>query len=1176
MTGKEKSAMKTEETINDSHAGSNIDSAPLLHKRRKRLNRNLSIKLRKSVVSRVNKISWVHRSLSLLLILTIFSTSVLGSPDSGKSIIVSFSEQKKAVEFRLATTEFGSYLQTVLPSRFFGFLFSGLRSRQQRVERIIIEPGDEKGNLTILQGQRITFVAIGLAGGRPVNGLAFKWSVEDVLRARPSRQLSNGIFEANNPGKFAIGVSAGGVQSYVNVTVLPNEGLGLQRLLQKSDESRNSKENQTLGKMRAENKLITREISSRNAYRDDEERQRNQEFKSRQNETRERQERNRELRPDPFKVSASTENDSKSGQELAHTQTVEAGSSSTSETSDDAADSADSKSNGEVTFLKTKSRVEKEPEETTEPLFFRPLEEDGWNGDNWWYADDPGNQTGTPPGTSPELGAGNGNFQFSAPVVALPGRGLDLNLSLSYNSRLWSKTGNQMVFDADKGNPAPGWNLGFGKMIYLGANGGCMLVDADGTRRGYTGTNSTYSSGSYYSNSFTGYSADGSFIDYSCFYSSSTYGTYVSGSAKLANGTVVYYGSQSAANDQVYPTSITDPHGNYISITYRNNQGPQVSTVTDTMGRVINFNYDSLNRLISVTVPGLNGGPARTAVQLHYAALNLNYAFAGGLSTDTNNATPYVLDAIYYPGTNTGYWFGDSDSYSSYGMIAKVKEMRGMSSTGSTNDQGTVSQGTMTKQAVYDYPLTPNASLTDAPTYSNLTESWAGMDTGPATTNYLSYMNANPRTITVTQPNGAKSKQYMYNAPGSWNDGLIYMDETLDQNNNVLTKSEVTWQQGNYQSARPIVTTVTDERQQTLRTELVYGTNLYNQVTSRKEFGYNNGPLLREARTTYENGPAYTIRHIFSLVKSNEVFDGAGNRVSKTDYEYDNQTLKETPGVIMHNYTYDPYTTVTNQGPCINGQFNHSQCSFDGEWLWDGDYWVICTYECYEYEQISAFDPWTQYRGNLTKITSYADAQNANPTQSVVDIKQYDVTGNLVAETASCCEQKTYTFNISNQFAYPVGASRGSSNPGSTIRNTTSATYDFNTGLILTSTNTMGKTDSTVYNANTLRPTQNTSSTGAYSQTFYDDSAMTITSEIREAGGNLAGKSIKYLNGIGKVVRDESLGASNVYDRVDTKYTNLGQVWKQSQPYRAGDPVFENETAYDLLGRTIWVKICRW
>lgn len=86
----------------------------------------------------------------------------------------------------------------------------------------------------------------------------------------------------------------------------------------------------------------------------------------------------------------------------------------------------------------------------------------GWDNTNWQSADDPGNQPGNPPGTPADDGAGNGNFQLSAPIISLPGRGIDLALNLNYNSRLWNKSGSQLTYDIDRGFPGPGWSLGFG------------------------------------------------------------------------------------------------------------------------------------------------------------------------------------------------------------------------------------------------------------------------------------------------------------------------------------------------------------------------------------------------------------------------------------------------------------------------------------------------------------------------------------------------------------------------------------------------------------------------------------------------------------------------------------------------------------------------------------------
>ena len=79
---------------------------------------------------------------------------------------------------------------------------------------------------------------------------------------------------------------------------------------------------------------------------------------------------------------------------------------------------------------------------------------------------------------------GSANYTFSAPVVRLDGRGMDLQLDLTYNARLWNRTGDVVQFDVDRGWPAPGWSLGFGRVVRLGDQGS-MVVDADGTRHPY-------------------------------------------------------------------------------------------------------------------------------------------------------------------------------------------------------------------------------------------------------------------------------------------------------------------------------------------------------------------------------------------------------------------------------------------------------------------------------------------------------------------------------------------------------------------------------------------------------------------------------------------------------------------------------------------------------------------
>ena len=90
-------------------------------------------------------------------------------------------------------------------------------------------------------------------------------------------------------------------------------------------------------------------------------------------------------------------------------------------------------------------------------------------------------------GTYPIGHEGNNNFQIVAPIVSLPGRGADLNLNLIYNSLVWNKSGSEMAYDIDNDWPAPGWQLGFGKMVGMGT-AGALLVEPDGTRHGFSGT----------------------------------------------------------------------------------------------------------------------------------------------------------------------------------------------------------------------------------------------------------------------------------------------------------------------------------------------------------------------------------------------------------------------------------------------------------------------------------------------------------------------------------------------------------------------------------------------------------------------------------------------------------------------------------------------------------------
>jgi RHS repeat-associated protein len=785
-----------------------------------------------------------------------------------------------------------------------------------------------------------------------------------------------------------------------------------------------------------------------------------------------------------------------------------------------------------------------------------------WDDNNYWSADDPYNRRGDTPGAALDGGAGSGNFQLAAPVLSLPGRGLDLSLALAYNSRVWNKAvggaANEITFDIDHDWPAPGWSLGFGKIVRVGSNGVSMMIDADGTRRAFTGT----IQGGYW---FYGSTADGTFTDYWTF--TDGYGNITSGEARFANGTVIQYGAR--GQNAIYPTRITDRNGNYVIITYRNSAGPQIETVTDTLGRTVFFHYDWNNLLTAVTGPGVNGG-SRTLVRLHYFQKTLDYYFT--LPARVRSQTVWLVDAVYYPGTSTGYWFGDGDSYSSYGMIRKVSERRGMAlSAGSLNEQGAVSAGVETRRVLYDYPVTPGGALSDAPTYQSSTETWAGMDTGDAVTVYSVDQNASPRRTEITLPNGTKSVQLSYNAPGQYYDGLIYQDETRDAAGALLQSSTTSWEQGAYSSPRPTRTEAVDhEIGKKLVTTFGYGP-YYNQVTAVRNYDYcgvgeNPSALLNLTTTEYENGDHYRLnRHIFNLVKKVEVYaDELVTKVSRTDYQYDGAALADTPNVTHHDEAYNPYATTTTECGWEDDQSDPDYLN-PGCAQWDPscDGQVNQIYVCRE---VNPFNSYTNYRGIVTQLTRYANA--AAGGGAITETRRYDRTGNLITASSSCCEQTSVTYTLGTQYAYPSAQTRGAATT-SGPQVTTSATYDFNTGLLKTSTDANGRTAQSFYYPQTLRPQAVYAPTNARTEYAYDDAQMTVTETTYAADNTLAAQTVRRLNGNGQVRREEARGeGANVWDVVETKYDALGRVKEQSRPFRDGAETPRwNKTFYDALGR---------
>lgn len=706
-----------------------------------------------------------------------------------------------------------------------------------------------------------------------------------------------------------------------------------------------------------------------------------------------------------------------------------------------------------------------------------------------------------------EQGAGQGNFRLDVPILNLTGRGLDLSISLVYNSRVWSKdTANHIVYDADGDFPAPGWSLGFGRLVRLGAEA-VMIVDGDGTRHAFSGVRT----GSI----FTGYTTDGTYLDYSVHFSDNEM---VSGTVQYRNGAKVVYSSTGTA--AVYPTSIVDANGNTISIAYSQDGPPRIRYLYDTLGRVITFYYDDADNfrlLTAITAPGLHGDE-RTIARFQYQHFDLEYLFDGALVASTRRSGPqWLMRAIYFPGTSTGYWFGDPDSYSSYGMIAKVISQRGMSFTGGRyfEAMGTVAPGSVTRQRTYNYPLGVAPGLVDAPTYTQTAETWADMDTGPAVTSYAVHFNDTPRSVETTFPDGRREIRRSYNHPGEWDDGLLYEQELKGSDNRQLGLQQITWQStGVADHEAPRVTTqqATDEQGQVTKKVIEYAK--FDAPSTIYE--YDALQLLRRTVYSYVSDANYElVNHIFHLVGSILVYDGAGTLVSATGMQYDEASLAATP-------------EITGWSP-----------------------------------------PPGQYRGNLTSTSWFSDALHT--TGEITQLQRYDSAGNLITISGTCCVSTTFTFTEDTQYAFPTSVTNGDpATPSDRVA--TQAAYDLGTALQLTATDAGGNITRFAYEPSTLRLTEATFATDASLSYSYSDATSTVVETRRAADGTIADQVIRRLNGIELPHRTEVLGDGGHWDQTDVQYDQSGRPWRRSRPHRDGESLQWSEVSYDKAGRPFQVQ----
>jgi YD repeat-containing protein len=438
------------------------------------------------------------------------------------------------------------------------------------------------------------------------------------------------------------------------------------------------------------------------------------------------------------------------------------------------------------------------------------------------------------------------NYNWSVPLLGLPGRaGMNLGLSLSYNSLVWTKSGPYIYFDEDNGSVSPGFRVDFPSIqgryfnAAIGQNA-YLLMTSSGSRveLRQVGASNIYESGD---SSYLQLTDNGSLV------------------LRTTGGTQLTY---MWTNNEYRCTEVKDRNGNFITIN-RNGFG-DITTIIDTLARTITFNYDSNQNLISITQ--LWGGRTHQWATFGYNDKTIQTGFSPQIVGIQNNAViPVLIQVGFDDGTRYNF------DYNSYGQVSIISHF--------------AADGHQLGYTSYTLP----ANADDCPRVTerrDAAENWTGQNGVPAEV-ATQYSKEADGACKLTAPDATVYKEYYGTG---WQAGLIIQTETWSGGSRkkwtTISYTQADTNLNYQQNPRVTETNIYDSDGNRKRTTIEYGQYVqWGLPYLVKEYAADGVTPIRHTYTDYNLNPEYINRRIIGLVSAVHMSDGAWQ--VKVGYEYD-------------------------------------------------------------------------------------------------------------------------------------------------------------------------------------------------------------------------------------------------------------------------------------------------